>query len=62
MYKNIKENIFVDRYKKSNIVKNGTSFLKEIKEFKSYIIEFYNNRIIKPKINFSNYIMGSEIY
>lgn len=40
----------MDRYKQSNVVKDYANFLKKMEELKSYIVKFYDDGAIKPKI------------
>lgn len=54
-YKNIYKNIFIDKYKQSNIIKVYKIFWNKIKKLKLYIVKFNKNNIIKPKIYSSNY-------
>lgn len=46
-YKNLCKNIFINRQKQPDIVKNYTNFSKLIKDLKSYIIEFRLHKTIK---------------
>lgn len=60
--KNICKNIFVDRHKQCDIVKDYKNFFKKIKELKSYIIKFEENKIMKLKIYPFNCIFGRDNY
>lgn len=57
MYKNIYKDVSVDGYKLFDVIKNCTNFLKQMKKFKLYIVEFYNDGIIKPK----NYLFDCAV-
>lgn len=48
-YKNIRKDVFVDRYKQSNIVEDCKNFLLKMKELKPYMLEFEKDGTIKPK-------------
>lgn len=54
--------MFINKYKKFDIVKDYISFLKKIKNLKLYIIKFNKNSIIKLKIFIFDYIIDSEKY
>lgn len=41
------ENVFIDKYKWKNVMKDYKIFLKKIEELKSYIIEFNKNKTMK---------------
>lgn len=45
----MKKNIFVDKYKWSDIIKDYKRFVNKIKELKSYLIEFNKDDTIKNK-------------
>lgn len=51
------KDIFIDRYKQSNIVEDYKVFLKQIKKLKPYIIEFEKNGVMKPRV----YLLDSKI-
>lgn len=52
--------MFIDRYKQSNLIKNCCNFLKKIKKLKLLIIKFNQDKIIKPKVYYFNYIVRKE--
>lgn len=60
MYKNICKEVFVDRHEQSNVVEDCANFLKKIKELKSYMIEFFKDGAIKPKVYPSDCIVKGE--
>lgn len=49
-YKNIYKDIFINGYKQLDTIKDPKNFLYKIKNFKPYIIKFYKNGTIKPKV------------
>lgn len=61
IYKNIYKDIFLDKYKQSDMVEDYINFLKKIKKLKLYMIKFNKNDIIKLKIYFFNYIVKKKI-
>lgn len=42
--------MFINKYKQSDIIENYSNFLKKIKEFKLYMVEFNINDIMKTEI------------
>lgn len=54
-YRDMCKNIFVDGHKWSDIIEDYKNFFWKIEEFKSYIVEFEENGVIKPKIYLFNY-------
>lgn len=60
-YKNIKKNVFIDRYEYSNIFKNCPKILKIIKNLKPYLIEFEKDKFIKIKNYLKNCMINSYI-
>lgn len=52
--------MFVDGYKRSNIVKNCANFLKDMEELKLYMIEFNSDSIMKPKLYLLNCIVEGK--
>lgn len=56
-YKNLCKYIFIDGYKRSNVIKDYANFLKLIKNLKPYIVEFEKEEIIKAKVYLDNYIV-----
>lgn len=61
-YKNIYKNVFIDKYKQSNVIEDSKIFLNKIKKLKLYIIKFDRNNIIKPKIYLLDCIVKSNYY
>ena len=53
-------NVFVDGHKQSDVIEDCASFLKRIKEFKSYIVEFNQDKIVKPKVYLFDCTVGGE--
>lgn len=54
--------MFINRYILPNIIKDYANFLKKIKKLKLYKVEFDQNRIIKLKIYFFDYIVEKLNY
>lgn len=61
-YKNVKKEVFIDRYKRSNVIKDCQKFLKIIKTLKPYLIKFKNNKFIKTRNYSNNCAVGGNIY
>ena len=59
MYKNVKD-IFLDKHKQSDIVEDCVNFLKKMEEYKSYIVEFFEDDAMKPKIYLFNYTISDK--
>lgn len=45
----MRKDVFVDRYKQTDVVEDCKNFLKKIEELKPYMVEFYENGAMKPK-------------
>lgn len=60
MYKDIYKDVFVDRHKKANMIKDCANFLKKIEELKVFLVKFNKDIIMRSKIYPSNYIVRSE--
>lgn len=60
MYKNFYKDVFIDRYEQFDVMEDYTNLLKKIEELKLYIIKFFKNGKIKPKVYFFDYIVRSE--
>lgn len=61
-YKNNKKNVFVNRYKQSNVVKSYKKFLNKINDLKLYFVEFKKNKIIKTKNYLNDYTIRKNVY
>lgn len=61
-YKNNKKNVFVNRYKQSNVVKSYKKFLNIINDLKLYFVEFEKNKIIKTKNYLNDYTIRKNVY
>lgn len=59
-YKDICKDIFIDRYKRSDMVKDRNKFLTRMEDLKPYRVEFKEDGIMKPKIYLSNCVVGGE--
>lgn len=53
-YKNIRKDIFIDEHKRPDVIEDQKIFLRRIEELKPYVVEFENDRTIKPKIYLSD--------
>lgn len=60
MYKNVCKDVFVNGHERSDIVENCANFLKKIEELKSYMVEFFEDGAMKPKVYPSNYVIEGE--
>lgn len=49
-YKDVHKDVFVNRHKRSDVIEDRKNFFKKIEKFKPYMVEFKENKIIKPKI------------
>lgn len=61
MYKDVRKDVFVDGHERSDVVEDCTNFLKQMEEFKPYMVEFYEDGAMKPKVYSSDCAVGSEI-
>lgn len=59
-YKNVCKNVFIDRFKQSDIMEDYKNFLKKIEKLKPYMIEFEEKSIMKIKIYLFDYIIYSN--
>lgn len=59
-YKDVRKDVFVDKYKQSNIVKDCKNFPKKMKKLKSYMVEFKEDETIKPKIYLPDCIVRKD--
>lgn len=60
-YKDIKKDVFVDRHKRRNVVKDHERFLKIMGELKSYIVGFNEDDIMKNKKYLLDCVVGRGI-
>lgn len=58
-FKNRSKNVFINKHKQPNIMKDCANFFKVIKDLKPYIVKFKKNRTIKSKVYHDNYIIRS---
>lgn len=55
------KDVFVDRHKQSDLVKDYKNFLTKMEELKSYVVEFEENSIMKPKTYLFDYaVLGGD--
>lgn len=59
-YKDIKKDMFINRDKQSNMVKDCKNFLKKIKKLNLYLIESNKNSVIKDKTYLFNYVADGD--
>lgn len=52
--------MFVDRHEQFDIVDNCANLLKKIEELKSYMIEFFEDDVMKLKVYLSDYVVEGE--
>lgn len=50
----------MDKHEKFDIEEDWNNFLWKIEEFKSYMVEFFEDNAIKPKVYFFNYIIRNK--
>lgn len=60
MYKHVRKDVFVDKQEQSDIVEDRANFLKKMEELKPYIIEVFEDDVIKPKVYPSDCAVGGE--
>lgn len=56
----VHKDLFVDRDKQLDVIENCANSLRKIEKFKSYIVEFNQNRAIKPKMYLSDFIVERQ--
>lgn len=56
------KDIFIEKYKKPNVIKDWKEYFKIIKELKLYLVKFEINNIIKAKKKILNYIIEDDNY
>lgn len=60
IYQDLHKNVFVDGHKQPDVVEDCANFLKRIEELKPYIVEYNQDRVIKPKMYPSNCAVGGK--
>lgn len=53
-YKNVKKNVFVDKYEQPDVVEDCEKFLNIMKDLKPYLVEFEEDESMKTK-NYLNH-------
>ena len=48
-YKDVKKDVFVDGYERSDVIEDRKRFLKKMEELKSYLVEFNEDGTMKKK-------------
>ncbi len=59
-YKNVCKDVFIERYKLSDVVEDQNNFLTRKKDLKPYMVKFEGNGAMKPKIYLSDCKMESD--
>lgn len=57
---NIQKKVFINRYKRSNVVEYCYQFLRELESIKSYLVEFEKNGSMKLKVYLDNCSVGGS--
>ncbi len=60
VYKNVRKDVFVDGHERSDIVEDRAKFLKKMEELKPYIVEFFEDGTMKPKVYPFDCALGGE--
>lgn len=60
VYKDVCKDGFIDRYERSDMVKNHANFLKKMEKLKLFLEKFNENGTIRSKIYFCHYIVRDE--
>ena len=60
VYKNVCKDGFVDGHEKSDVVEDYANFLKKMEELKPYMVEFFEDGAMKPKVYPSYCAVGGE--
>lgn len=61
-YKDIHKDMFIDRHKWPDVVKDCKVFPNKIEELKLYMVEFDKNDAMKPKVYPSNCTVGGNYW
>lgn len=61
-YKDVRKDVFIDRYKRPDMVEDCEKFLNTIKDLDPYLVEFEKDRSIKTKNYLDDYAMEEDIY
>ncbi len=59
-YKDVCKDVFIDRHECLDVLKDQNNFLSRIEDLKPYMIKFYENSAMKPKIHPSDWAMKSD--
>lgn len=49
-YKNVRKDVFIDEHERPDVMEDRATFLKVMEDLKPYMIEFKDNRTMKPKV------------
>lgn len=56
----MRKDVFVDGHERSDVIKDRASFLKRMEELKPYMVEFNQDRVMKPKVYPFDCAVGGE--
>lgn len=60
-YKNVRKDVFVDKYEQFDIMKDYKNFFIKMEELKLYMVKFEEDGIMNPKLCLSNCVIkGNE--
>ena len=57
-YKDVKNDVFVNRHKRSDVIEDHKRFLNKMEELKPYLVKFNEDGIIKDKIYLPDCAVG----
>ena len=60
VYKDVRKDVFVDGHERSDVVEDRANFLNQMEELKPYMVEFYDDGAMKPKVYPSDCAVGGE--
>ena len=60
VYKDVCKDVFVDRHEQSDVVEDCANFLKKMEELKPYMVKFFEDSAMKPKVYPSDCAVGGE--
>lgn len=60
IYKDVRKNVFVHKYKQSDMVEDYIHFLKKMEKLKLYMIEFNKDSTIKLKVYHFNCVVEGK--
>lgn len=60
IYKIVRKDVFVNGHEQSDRIEDCANFLNQMKELKSYMVEFSHNSAMKSKVYLSDCTMKDE--